>query len=155
MTVWPIYFVRDGRVPDIQWSWSENPSKLMFSPLAGKEVPYAVHKSYESRSNKIIGIDWEPIHAIWSTLEDPSRQIVESPGHREIYKRYKTVEEADAAARELVAEELRLKQVELDKERELELQRERQLVPGRQGQVRNREDDIEETEGENKLFHLQ
>jgi hypothetical protein len=117
--VWPIYFVRDGRVPDIQWSWSQNPSEMIWSPIAQQNVPYAVHKSYESRGNKIPGIDWEPIHAIWSTLEDPSRQIVETPGHREIYKRYKTVEEADAAAKLLIIEEQRLKQLEIDKEQQL------------------------------------
>jgi hypothetical protein len=107
--VWPIYFVRDARVPDILWSWSENPSKMMWSDLANAEVPYAVHKSYESRAQVIEGIDWEPIYTAWSTLEDPSRQLVDSPGQRQIYKTYASQEEANEAAKVLIEQE-KLKQ---------------------------------------------
>lgn len=104
--IWPIHFVnadRPGyRVPEFLWSWSQDPTKLIWSNYAMAMVPYAVHKSYESRTHVFDGVDWEPIHAVWSTLEDPSRQNVESSRQRQTYKTFDTVEKADAAAKELI-----------------------------------------------------
>jgi hypothetical protein len=123
--IWPIYFVHDARVPDMLWSWSQNPNTMMWSELAQANVPYAIHKSYESRDHKIEGISWEPIYSIWSTLEDPSRQLDNpTPGHRKIYETYKTIEEADAAAKQIIAQQ--------------------PLEPGRQGEKHSRTDDTEE-----------
>ncbi|EFX67030.1 hypothetical protein DAPPUDRAFT_115788 [Daphnia pulex] len=118
------------RIPEILWSWSEDPSKLMWSNLAMDTVPYAVHKSYESRSHIFDGVDWEPIHAVWSTLDDPSRQNVDIPGQRQIYKTYDSLEAADKAAKELIAKQ--------------------QLEEGKTGEKRTRTDDTEEEYEEKK-----
>jgi len=91
------------RVPELLWSWSQDPTKEIWSNYTNSLIPYAVHKSYVTRDHKFDGVDWEPIYATWSTLQDPSRQDVESSGQRQIYKTYRTFAEADEAAKELIA----------------------------------------------------
>lgn len=97
--IYPINFVRDGRVLTILWSWSQNPSALIQSPYSTQKIPYAIHKWHESKDVKIKCVNWETIYAIWSTLADPSRQFAESPGHQKIFETYNTMEEAEAAAK--------------------------------------------------------
>lgn len=59
----PIHFVnaeRPGyRVTEILWSWSQGPTKEIWSNYANAMVPYAVHKSYESSTHKFDGVDWD------------------------------------------------------------------------------------------------
>jgi hypothetical protein len=69
--IWTIHFLnaeRPGyRVPEILWSWSQDPTKEIWSNYKNSIIPCAVHKSYEGRSHKFDGVDWEPKYATWST----------------------------------------------------------------------------------------
>lgn len=71
--IYPINFIRDGRVSKILWPWSQNPSALIQSPFLTKKISCAIHKWHDSKDIKIKGINWEPKYATWSTLEDPLR----------------------------------------------------------------------------------
>jgi hypothetical protein len=77
--IWPIHFLNAERlgyrVPEILWSWSQDPTKEMYN-YTNSIIPCAIHKSYESLSHKFDGVDWEPKYATWSNLQDPSRQDV-------------------------------------------------------------------------------
>lgn len=45
---------------------------------------FVIERSYESRYYKIKGVNWKPIYEIWSKLGNESRQVVDSPGQRQM-----------------------------------------------------------------------